>query len=273
MQYDSTNLEDVVYPDGVPSDSDASECFLEASKISKATLRTDLPGMERLQSSEALRRMTLRAGRRYTLRPSVPLPEPDLRTQDTFQNIVLRRKSADEFGRSPLTVQALANVLHHSYRVIYRTGSIVGFRPTPSAGALYPLDVFFLTLNCADPLPTERCLYYDPFRHDLADLGHADRHDIVNAYGDDALVSDAGIIIVITAMFARSRIKYGQRGARFCYLEAGHLAQSIALAAEASGLQCRIWGGFFDDPVTALIPGLDGVDSAPLHSVVLGTAT
>lgn len=273
MQYDSTNLEDVVYADGIPTHNDASEQFLEASKIARITLTDDLPGIGRIQGSKALRNMTHRAARRYSHRPTISLPEPAISRTADFHTVVMRRRSADWFGAEPIGIHALSNIMHHSYRVVRRNGLDVGFRSTPSAGALYPLDIFLLTLNCADPLPNEHCLYYDPFSHQLIDLGITDKSNILTAFGDDLNVSKAGLIFVITAMFSRSRIKYGQRGTRFCFIEAGHLAQSATLAAQASNLHSRIWGGFFDDALTALIPGLDGVDSAPIHAIVLGSGS
>lgn len=268
MQYDSSNLESVIYARGIPGANDVAEQFYESSKLSRATISDDLSGAARIQRSVELQAMTSRGARAYPHRPTVLLPDP-IPLHTSFHDVSTRRRSANGFRDGPVTAQSVSDVLHHSYRATPADGAPPK-RVSPSAGALYPLDIFLLNLHDAGTIPAESCLYYDPIRHQLAHITNAKRDAVYEALGSSDLAEGVGLVMVITAMFARSRIKYGTRGARFCYIEAGHLAQSIVLAAEAAGLSARTYGGFFDDAVTALIPGLDGVDSAPVHAVLLG---
>jgi SagB-type dehydrogenase family enzyme len=77
---------------------------------------------------------------------------------------------------------------------------------------------------------------------------------------------------VITAMFWRSRFKYGLRGYRFALLEAGHVVQNIALAATALRIPALPLGGFYDRRVDDVV-GADGLDEATVYAVLLGGRT
>jgi SagB-type dehydrogenase family enzyme len=87
-------------------------------------------------------------------------------------------------------------------------------------------------------------------------------------YGE--LASTCGALFVVSAMFWRSRFKYGLRGYRFTLLEAGHVVQNLQLAAAASGLGCLPIGGFFDRRLDDIL-ALDGVNESALYCVAVGT--
>jgi SagB-type dehydrogenase family enzyme len=77
------------------------------------------------------------------------------------------------------------------------------------------------------------------------------------------------VVFVWTALFARSKWKYRQRGYRYVYLDAGHIAQNVALAAVALGLgSCQI-AAIYDDEVNALL-GVDGVEESAIYLTVIG---
>jgi SagB-type dehydrogenase family enzyme len=78
-------------------------------------------------------------------------------------------------------------------------------------------------------------------------------------------------VIVLTAVFWRSRFKYGARAYRFALIEAGHVAQSLLLGAAALGLRTLPVGGFYDRSVDALI-GIDGVHEAALYLLPVGAS-
>jgi SagB-type dehydrogenase family enzyme len=83
------------------------------------------------------------------------------------------------------------------------------------------------------------------------------------------MCADAPVVFIWTAIFERSRWKYGQRAYRYVYLDAGHVAAHLALAAVATGLgSCQI-AATFDDEVNDLL-GVDGVDESVLYMSVVG---
>ena len=75
----------------------------------------------------------------------------------------------------------------------------------------------------------------------------------------------------MTAMFWRSRFKYGARAYRFTLLEAGHVAQNFLLAVAALGLAAVPIGGFYDREVDSLL-GVDGLYESSLYLLPLGAA-
>jgi len=76
-------------------------------------------------------------------------------------------------------------------------------------------------------------------------------------------------VFVWTAVFERSRWKYRQRAYRYVYLDAGHIAQNVALGAVALGLgSCQI-AALYDDEVNGLLD-VDGVDESAIYMTVVG---
>lgn len=80
------------------------------------------------------------------------------------------------------------------------------------------------------------------------------------------------MIVFITAIFERSVFKYGDRGYRFIFLEAGHVAQNMNLVCAALGLGCVNIGGFFDREIDDLLD-LDGITHSTLYMLALGRKT
>jgi SagB-type dehydrogenase family enzyme len=82
------------------------------------------------------------------------------------------------------------------------------------------------------------------------------------------MVHEAGIVIIITAVFARTMWKYGQRGYRYILLDAGHLAQTIYLCADSLGLAAGAVGGFYDAELNEYLNLPEGEEA--LYLLTLG---
>ena len=100
-------------------------------------------------------------------------------------------------------------------------------------------------------------------------LGPLEPRDLRAALVDPSLIDGAAALVVLTAMFWRSRFKYGLRAYRFALLEAGHVVQNAILAATALGLPALPIGGFYDRRLDALV-GADGLDEASVYALLLG---
>ena len=83
------------------------------------------------------------------------------------------------------------------------------------------------------------------------------------------LLAGAAAVVFVTAVFWRSRFKYGLRGYRFALLEAGHVAQNVLVAATELAVAALPLGGFYDARVERLL-GVDGVDESVVYAIVLG---
>ena len=114
-----------------------------------------------------------------------------------------------------------------------------------------------------------------PVRRGMQKAGHVEpiEHHLGWAIRDAVFIPEAldgaSAVFLITAVFGRSKIKYGERAYRFALLEAGHAMQNLLLAATGLGLGSCPVGGFIDDRLHDLI-GIDGVEEAALYAGIIG---
>lgn len=186
------------------------------------------------------------------------------------------RVSTREFTGASLSLADLASVLvpalacNRRAAVRHLPSVELRFRSYPSAGGEFPVEVYPILLRVAEVPP---CVtHFDPRGGALNVLQPLD-----SAALEQALIADSGIsraaaaLLVFTAVFERSSVKYGDRAYRLALLEAGHAAQNVCLTAAAAGIASLAWGGFFDDALNRLL-GVDGLVEAAVHAVFLGHA-
>jgi SagB-type dehydrogenase family enzyme len=186
----------------------------------------------------------------YQDAPRVPLPDLALDDSGLFDALA-RRRSLRAYTPQPLALGELSALL---WAVAGVTARQEGFalRTAPSAGGLYPIE-HYVVGNDVEGL--ERGLYhYDVLGRTLERLVVADlRAPLADAALGQRICADAQAVFVWTAVLERSRWKYGERFARYVLLDAGHIAENLALAATALGLgTCQV-AAFFDEEVAALL--------------------
>jgi SagB-type dehydrogenase family enzyme len=255
-------LSTIVYADAGPGYDDPAEDYHEASKLSPLqTARA--PGAGVLAASHDLQRLTRNAVKRHEHCRAHPLPEPEP-LAGTLGEAIASRRSARAFGLEPLRLSALATLLDAAYGVVETENG--PRRTSPSGGALYPLELYALTSDVEGLAPG--LYHYDPLRHSLEELWLGPPTALGEAlvYPEQAA---APLLVVVTAMFWRSRFKYSLRGYRFSLLEAGHLMQSLLLACAALGLAGLPIGGFYDRRLERLL-SIDGVNEAVLYCAAVG---
>jgi SagB-type dehydrogenase family enzyme len=212
-----------------------------------------------------------RGFKQYRTAPRVSLPPP-ARSQNALSRALRERRSGRDLTAS-LAFDDLATVLVESFEPtsIFHNeafGIDQPLRPWPSAGGLYPLDVYVIAAN-VDGL--EPGLYHhNVLTSELEQLPARPPEEILRDgfFYQEFVVSSAAVLL-LTAVFDRTIAKYGERGYRLVLLDAGHAAQNVLLDAERIGLPAVAVGGFHDDALAADV-GLDGVDEAVLHTVILG---
>jgi SagB-type dehydrogenase family enzyme len=243
---------------------DPAEVFHEASRLYPNLAAGRLEILLDLARGTELNETVARASRTHDHRPSVELPPPAT-LRDPFGELLAGRRSSCAEALRPVSLADLATLLSASYAAGARRR-----RPVPSAGALYPLEVY---LVAAAVNGLERGVYhFNPLRFRLARLAAFSWPEVQAALVDPGLLDYASAVVVVTAVFTRSRIKYGQRGYRFALLEAGHLVQNAVLAATALGLPALPLGGFYDRRLDGVV-GADGLDEAAVHALLLGGAS
>ncbi len=185
----------------------------------------------------------------------------------SFAQVLKKRKSIRTFSTKPLSKDDLAFLLWTSTG-IQRTEHGYDFRTSPSAGALYPIETYIATNNVED---IEKGLYhYNIKKHLLEEieLGYFG-NKLAHASLDQQMCSDASAVFIWTAIFRRSKWKYSQRAYRYIYLDAGHIAQNLALAATSIAVGSCECGAFFDDELNSIV-GIDGTSESTICLSVVG---
>ena len=202
--------------------------------------------------------------------PRTSLPGRDFRLGADLGEVLERRRSVRDFSGAPLPLATLGRLLHTSFGVgaRRRVEGLGGWeRPVPSAGGLYPLEIHLVTRAVIDL--ADGAHHYDARAHalELTRLGQSSEALIDLTMGQE-MVELANAVCVITAVRQRTMFKYGQRGYRYLYLDAGHLGQNLYLVATALGLGAVGIGGFLDAELGALL-GLPE-DEDPLYVIAVG---
>ena len=255
-----------------PPQDDAAEAYHEASKLYRSTAARQTRS-RLLESHLGLQVSSLRAVKRSSHLPTVSLPDTALPTA-SFADTIESRRSERAFGADPISAVELASLLHAAYGETHQLdigmpGTGPPLRTVPSGGALFPLEVYVVPWR-VESLPIA-LYHFDPLGRRLERLrGGALEVDVRAAMFYDDLAVGCGALFLISAVFWRTRFKYGLRGYRFALLECGHLAQNILLAATAFGLGSVPIGGFYDRRADELL-GLDGVNESTLYAIAVGT--
>ncbi len=253
-----------------PDPLDLAEGFHEASKLYRCTIAREMMGTWLFAADQEVLRTQARAVKRHPHLPLIPLPPPELPVTP-LGGVLQTRRSCRAFSPlPPLSERDLAALLFAGYGITSSrpVGHGFSFRTTPSGGALYPLELYLAVGRSADVSPG--LYHYDPSRHGLEALGAPDVLDrLAGCLVQPEVVTGAAAILVVTALFWRSRLKYGLRGYRFALLEAGHAAQNVLLTAEGLHLGAVPIGGFFDGEVERVLE-IDGVNESALYVIALG---
>lgn len=187
------------------------------------------------------------------------LPEPSREGGLPLHEAIAARRSTRTYGSRKLTDAEVGQLLWAGQGIT----SPRGFRTAPSAGALYPMFLYY-----ADDVALWR---YEPRRHGLAKVLDGDvRAEIARAGLEQAPLKRAPGIIIVVAKPAINAVKYGGRAERYCMLEAGHIGQNILLTAEALGLGACPIGAFRDGDVLDVLEL--GDDYLPLYLIPVGEA-
>lgn len=206
--------------------------------------------------------------------PTVPLPKTLIPLRIALDDLITSRISDYDMKPCPLTVGQIATLLHYSYGVTRDnrgTNLPRPYRVVPSAGALYPIEIFFHGTHMEDM--KDGLYHYNPSQHHLKLLRPGDSTSTIgSAMVQPHLVAHASLILFITALFERSCFKYGNRGYRFVMLEAGHVAQNINLVAIALGLSTVNLGGYFDREIDDFLR-LDGINHSTIYMLAVGQSS
>jgi SagB-type dehydrogenase family enzyme len=177
----------------------------------------------------------------------IALPEPRLTGDVSVEEALQSRRSIRDFRSKSLRLDEVSQLLWAAQGVTCRR-----LRTAPSAGALYPLDVYVVA-GRVEGLDAG-AYRYDPQRHTLEIVTAGDlRKRLSRAAFGQEWVHEGAIALVFTAQYEQTVAKYGDRGIRYVHVEAGHAMQNVYLQAESLGLGTVTIGAFSDGSVKEML--------------------
>lgn len=188
----------------------------------------------------------------------IALPKPKTKGTISVEEAIQKRRSVRNYSSKEVNLEDISQLLWACQGITEERG---GLRASPSAGALYPLEVYLVK--------KDGVFHYLPDGHRLGMLSNKDvRQALADAALGQSYVEEASIDIVICAVYERVMSKYGERGIRYTDMEAGHAAENVFLQAAALGLDSVPIGAFDDSAVskTLNLPR----DVKPLYILPIG---
>jgi SagB-type dehydrogenase family enzyme len=185
---------------------------------------------------------------------TIKLPEPVLSGKYSLAQALQHRRSVREYLDAKITLPELGQLLWAAQGITDKQG----LHTAPSAGALYPLELYVVANN-VDGL-SAGVYQYHPRNHRLTSVLPKELSQALSraALGQDS-VREAAAVVVFTAIYRRTTKKYGKRGERYVHIETGHAAENLFLQAQALGLGTVDVGAFDDDDVARLLELPDDV--------------
>jgi nitroreductase len=164
----------------------------------------------------------------------IKLPEPRYDSSTSVEEALFKRRSIRDYKEGSLKLAEISQLLWAAQGITDPRG----LRTAPSAGALYPLEIYVIAGN------VDGLLYgiykYKPHKHEL-----------------ERIVKNAAAVIVISAIYERTTVKYGERGIRYVHMEAGHAAQNVYLQTVSLNLGTLVIGAFNDGGVKKIMKMAD----------------
>lgn len=192
----------------------------------------------------------------------ISLPEPSKKGRMSLEETIYLRRSVREFSDAPLTLEEVGQLLWAS-----QGKSKYGRRVSPSAGALYPIEIYAVCGNVKGIPPG--VYKYDFQTHKIKKTLDGDkRYALSSASLSQYWVREAPLSIVVAAIFERTTRKYGERGIRYVFIEVGHVAQNVLLQAVSLNLGAVPVGAFYDDEVKKVLRMED--PEVPLYIIPVG---
>ncbi len=195
----------------------------------------------------------------------VLLPPPRTEGMYSVEQALASRRSVRMFAPRPLRLTDASQLLW-ACQGISGPGEL---RTAPSAGALYPLEVYIVAGEVEGLAPgIYRYLSAD---HALETIRIGDfRNELSESALNQSAVRNAPAVLVIAAVYDRTTEKYGERGIRYVDMEAGHAAENVYLQAGSLGIGTVSIGAFHDGEVQRILL-LD--EEEPLYLMPAGYLT
>jgi len=134
----------------------------------------------------------------------------------------------------------------------YPNGQSLLLRAAPTAGGLYPTEIYLAVRNCSY---LESGIYnFQVKDHSLVLAWEGDYWNAFEKYcmGHEA-IGQSNFLIFLTAVYERSAWRYSERAYRRILLDTGHVLGNLVAYAPQEGLTPCPIGGFFDASLNSLL--------------------
>lgn len=195
---------------------------------------------------------------------TTPLPEPKLTSGLSIEEALRERRSVRDYGDAGLSLADIAQLAWAAQGI---TEERRGFRTSPSAGATFPIEIYFL-LTGMEEVPDGVYRYANRDHHLERTLSGDKRRNVYEAALRQEAILRAPAAMVITGVVARTAARYGDRAGRYVHMEAGHVAQNVALQAVGLDIGTVVIGAFDDDALKQALQLAEG--ESPLYVMPLG---
>ncbi|NUO54836.1 MAG: SagB/ThcOx family dehydrogenase [Polyangiaceae bacterium] len=186
------------------------------------------------------------------------LPTPRTKGPLSLETAISQRRSHRDFAPGALTPQELAQLTWSAQGI---TDKERGLRAAPSAGGLYPLELYVVD--------AKGIWHYEPSKNALSLITAGDhRAELMQIGVGQAPIGAAAVNLVFTGVIERSRPRYGDRAERYVQIEVGHAAENVLLQATALGLGAVPIAAFDDDAFRKLLRV--GEEQTPLYIISVG---
>jgi len=181
--------------------------------------------------------------------------------------LLQNRRSRRKFSPGSMDLDGLSFLLWSSQGLTAKAGAHY-LRTAPSAGALYPIETYLSVQNVEGI--SAGLYHFDPLLFQLELLKDKDlRIDVARAFLGQIFMENAAVNIIWTSIARRTLAKYGDRGGRYIFLDAGHICQNVLIAAEALNFGSCPVAAFYDQDVNNLLD-IDGVEETAIYGASIG---
>lgn len=195
------------------------------------------------------------------LSESIKLPVPKLSGKTSVEEALSKRRSARDYSKDFLNIDDLSQLLWSAQGITNKADG----RTVPSAGALYPLEIYAVIGEVKGIKPG--LYHYDPERHTISKQAEGDlRAKLSGVSLHQSAIAKAPATLIIAAVYERTTKKYGERGIKYVHMEVGSAAENIYLQCESLGLATVFIGAFEDAKVKKVL----GIKEEPLAIMPVG---
>jgi len=206
----------------------------------------------------------------YLRLPNFLLPLEKEPQYDLFKALFSRRTKR-KFTHK-LSLKEISYLLYYSAGInFFQKDPRNSRRMYPSAGARYPLEIYLFLFSKIENL-TQGLYHYNVKKHSLELIFENNfidkcRKAVKNI--NKKLIQPKTILIVITSIFGRTALKYGELTYKLNLIEAGHLGQNLYLVSHALNLNCCAIG-WIDEKIMSEILDLKNENEIILYAFTIG---